>query len=126
MKMAKFGASLRDVLWSAQGGRCWICCGQMLRRGSNDAASASIDHVWPKAKCGALGDIGVTLLACRSCNARRGDRLPTDAEVRTLVAIWRGVDPRWLRWNLQMIEADLRAVRVRACRAEILKLLVAA
>jgi hypothetical protein len=126
MSAAKFGASLKDVLWSAQGGRCWICDRQMHRRGSNDQASASIDHIWPKAKYGDIGDIGVTLLACRSCNASRGSPQPSDADVRALIRIWRAVDRRWLRWNLKMIEADLKTMEVRRARVELLKMLEAA
>lgn len=119
----RFGASLKDVLWSAQEGLCWICRRGMQRRGSNEPASASLDHVWPKGKYGEIGDIGVTLLACRACNGARGSPQPTDDEVRALVRIWRLVDRRWLRWNLQMIEADLRAMERRRVRVELLRLL---
>lgn len=122
----KFGASLKDVLWLAQDGDCWICKRQMQRSGSNDPASASIDHIWPKGRYGQVGDIGVTLLACRGCNAGRGSPLPTDTEIRALVAVWRRVDRRWLRWNLQMIEADVERLKVASTRVEILRMLEAA
>lgn len=119
-------ASLRDVLWRAQDGDCWICRRRMQRRGSNDDASASIDHIWPKARYGAIGDIGVTLLACRGCNGRRGSPHPTDGDIRALVGVWRKVDRRWLRLQLQMMESDLRALEIRKARVDLLKLLEAA
>lgn len=122
----KFGASLKDVLWLAQGGDCWICKRQMQRKGSNDPNSASIDHIWPKGRYGEIGDIGVTLLACRGCNAGRGSPQPADSDVRELVKVWRLVDRRWLRWNLQMIESDLKALEMRRARVELLRLLEAA
>jgi hypothetical protein len=121
-----FGASLKDVLWLAQGGCCWICNGPMQRKGSNEDRSASLDHIWPKGQYGAIGDIGVTLLAHRGCNGKRGSPKPTDEEVRALVRIWRLVDRRWLRWNLQMIENDLAEYHKRVARVELLRLLEAA
>jgi len=121
----KLGAGVKDVLWQAQDGRCWICDRTMQFRGSNEPYSASIDHIWPKARFGVMGDIGVTLLACRSCNGSRGSPLPTDAEVRALVRIWRLVDRRWLRWNLDMMESDLAAMEAKRIRIEILRSLEA-
>lgn len=122
----KFGADIRDALWQAQGGRCWICDGDMRRRAPNDPKSATLDHLWPKARFGVIGNVGVTLLACKSCNGRRGSPLPTDAEVRTLVGVWRRVDRHWLRWNMAQMEADLRTLEAKRVRLEILKTLEAA
>jgi hypothetical protein len=122
----KLGAGVKDVLWQAQDGRCWICTRMMQWRGSNEPTSASIDHIWPKGRFGAIGDIGVTLLACRLCNGSRGSPLPTDAEVRELVRIWRLVDRRWLRWNLDMMEGDLATIEAKRIRVEILRSLEAA
>lgn len=122
----RFGASLKDVLWIAQHGDCWICKRQMHRKGSNDPNSASIDHVWPKAKYGAIGDIGVTLLACRGCNGKRGSPHPTDAEIRSLLRVWKAVDRRWLSWNVRMIELDLAELEKRRARVELLRILEAA
>lgn len=126
MATLKFGAALKDVLWNAQAGDCWICKRGMVRKGSNDPASASLDHIWPKGRYGCIGDIGVTLLACRSCNAERGSPKPSDADIRQLVKVWRKVDRRWLRWNLQMIEADLKTLHIQRARVDLLRMLEAA
>lgn len=121
-----FGATARDVLWTAQDGRCWICARQMRRKGSNEPDACTLDHIWPKAKFPGIGDVGVTLLACKSCNAKRGSPKPSDAEVRTLVAVWRKVDRRWLSWNIRAIELDLQALEVKRDRVRLLKMLEAA
>lgn len=122
-----FGATIKDVLWRAQDdGKCWLCSGQMQRKGSNHPHSCTLDHIWPRGRYGAIGDIGVTLLAHKDCNARRGSPAPTDAEIRTLVSVWRRVDRHWLRWNLHLAEADLRAMALRKARVELLKIFEAA
>jgi len=43
---------------------------------------ATIEHVVPRSKGGAHG--GNILLACASCNNKKGDRDPTPAELATL------------------------------------------
>lgn len=121
-----FGATIRDVLWEAQDGMCWICGQGMLRKASNAPLSVSLDHIWPKSLSGELGDIGITLLAHRNCNAVRGNPPPTDDDIRALVAVWRKVDARWLRWNRQQLEAELRTLQLRRQRVNLLKMLEAA
>jgi hypothetical protein len=113
---------LQDVLWEAQAGKCWLCDGRMHFYGKMSGEAASLDHLWPKAKFGNVGDIGVTLLAHRRCNQARGDALPGDDDIRFLVSVWRKVDRHWLDVNREMIEATLRFVEAHRTRAEILRL----
>jgi hypothetical protein len=122
----KLGADTRDALWQAQEGRCWICQGLMTRKAPNEPHAATLDHIWPKARFGVIGNIGVTLLACKRCNGKRGNPIPTDDDVRTLISVWRRVDPLWIRWNMTQMEADLRALEAKRVRLEILKSLEAA
>lgn len=120
------GATIKDVLWAAQDGLCWICRTPMQKRGSNDPCSSSIDHIWPKATHGEIGDIGIVLLAHRQCNERRGSPQPSDEEIRALVRVWRAVDRRWLSWNIAAMEGEVRGLEVRKARVELLKMLEAA
>lgn len=113
---------LRDVLWEAQGGRCWICEGRMVQTAQYHAHKATLDHVFPRAKFRAAGDIGITLLAHSSCNSHRHDPWPTDDEIRKLIAIWRRVDPDWLRISHEDTERQGRALTATLARAEILSL----
>jgi non-ribosomal peptide synthetase component F len=113
---------LQDVLWEAQDGKCWLCDARMHFYGKKEDQAASLDHLWPKAKFGNVGDIGVTLLAHRRCNELRADTLPTDEDIRHLVRVWRRVDRHWLDVNREMVEAAIRTVEAHRTRAEILRL----
>lgn len=113
---------MKDVLWEAQSGKCWLCDGQMRFHGKMSPERATLDHVWPKAYFGNIGDVGVTLLAHRSCNQARGAALPEDDDVRKLVGVWRRVDRYWLHCNLEMVEASLRTLEAQRLRASILRL----
>lgn len=113
---------MKDVLWEAQGGMCWICGHRMVLGGRQHGRIATFDHVFPKSKFRAMGDVGIVLLAHRDCNARRGDPMPSDDELRVLVRIWRSVDREWLRVTLSYIAKNIAAVRLQTARAELLTL----
>ncbi len=84
--------TLSAALWEAQGGVCWWC-GQPLSPFAGGKLAATRDHVFPKSRTGPLGDVGVTLLAHRACNAKRAASWPTDDDIRTLVRVWRRMPP---------------------------------
>lgn len=126
MKKAPPTPTIRTVLWAAQNGKCWICDCEMLDAGSNDPRQASLDHLWPKARHSGLGDIGLTMLACRECNTLRGSKSPTDNDVRMLVRVWRGVDRRWLSNQVKAAVGHAAGQRVIVQRADLLQLLEAA
>lgn len=113
---------LKDVLWEAQRGRCWICAGRMRFYGGRQPEGATLDHVWPKGRYGQIGDVGVTLLAHRRCNELRGSPIPDEQSVRALVTVWRKVDRNWLSANLEMMEAGLRSFDLQRGRVEILRM----
>lgn len=123
------GISLRptkDVLWDAQEGACWICGHRMLLGGRQHHQQATLDHVFPRSKFRAMGDIGIVLLAHKGCNGRRGDPWPTDDELRELVRVWRRVDRSWLNANLALIHKNLTALKTQASRAELLAIFAGA
>lgn len=126
MSKCKPMPTLRTVLWGAQNGECWICSCEMLDTGSNDPRQASLDHLWPKARYGGMGDIGLTMLACRECNTQRGSPIPSDDDVRKLVRVWRGVDRRWLANHVKSAVNHAADHLVKVQRADLLRLLEAA
>jgi len=108
--------TLRDALWKAQAGCCWICREAMVDGGKyppHHTKRASIDHVWPKGIYGDLGDFGVALLAHRGCNQERGARTPSERDVRTLVRTYQRLDQSTLYRFLK--EARREAARARQC-----------
>ena len=113
---------LRDVLWEAQEGRCWICERRMIQTSNPHYEQATIDHVFPRSKFKATGDIGLTLLAHKGCNGSRNDPWPTDEEIRKLVAIWKRVDRDWLKFSLSDVQAQAAHLRTMEARAEILSM----
>jgi hypothetical protein len=117
---------LKDVLWEAQGGKCWLCERRMIFHGGTLQNSCTVDHVWPKGIFGKNGNTGICLLACRSCNNARGDVYPTDDEIRAFVRIWRKVDPSWLLGNLRLLRKALASAQREKVRAEILNLFATA
>ena len=68
----------QQVLAVAQRDRCGIC-GQQLNRAIN------VDHVLAKSSGGHHG-LGNIVAAHASCNAHKGNRLPTGCEIIMLVA----------------------------------------
>jgi hypothetical protein len=72
-------AALMDV---QQGGRCFLCGGPM-------GAKATYDHLIPRAYGGADVAGNVVLVHAR-CNRKKGDRLPTPAEIDRFMQMRRG------------------------------------
>lgn len=93
--MSKSTPPLKDALWAAQRGRCWICESPM-RFAGNKAMSATLDHMWPRAGRGRLGDVGLTLLAHKACNCARGAAEPSDAAIRKLIGVYRRMPQAFL------------------------------
>lgn len=121
--------SLKDVLWEAQDGECWICRRRMIdpvaKRGHNHPDRASLDHVFPRSKFRKMGDIGIVLLAHQACNQARRDPWPSDDEIRSLVRVWRRVDRNWLEAQLELTRAQIEGLRLQETRSEILALFAA-
>lgn len=84
--------SRREWLFRRQHGRCYLCAGPMQPPQPQRAHQpipddvATIDHVIPKS-AKAKGEPSLTLLACRRCNAEKGSRSPTLAQVEYAQAI---------------------------------------
>lgn len=114
-------STLRNALWKAQAGCCWICRERMVPptdpRPAHHPKRASLDHVWPRSVYGENGDFGLTLLAHRECNEQRGNRIPTDREIRELVAVYRRLDRGVLTRFLS--EAKNEAARARIAKHRI-------
>lgn len=80
----------KDVLWTRQAGRCWICGGLMVRKsmrnadGSHDAMHATIDHLIPQNQ-GGSDEVSNLALAHYSCNCLRGrnNLMPLGARLNT-------------------------------------------
>lgn len=115
--------TLKDALWAAQGGKCWICGGKMKYEGSLNG-SASLDHLWPKSAYKAIGDIGVTLLAHRACNVTRGAALPDDEDIRILIDVYTRLPREFMEENLRIVERQLESQKAWRVRGEILRALL--
>lgn len=67
----------KDVLWTRQNGRCWLCGELMVRKamfnadGSHDGKHATIDHLIPQNQ-GGSDEVSNLALAHYSCNCLRG------------------------------------------------------
>jgi hypothetical protein len=112
--------TLRQALWKAQAGCCWICRESMRpldARPAHHPKRSSLDHVWPRSIYGENGDFGLTLLAHQDCNSERGNRIPTDADIRLLVSTYRRLDRSVLTRFLA--EAKLERARAEAAKARI-------
>ncbi|WP_374139434.1 HNH endonuclease [Sphingomonas sp.] len=73
-------------LLAVQGDRCALCGKVMsITRSAASPQAASVDHVTPRAKGGAR--FRNSLLAHRSCNSVKGDRMPYPCELLFLEAI---------------------------------------
>lgn len=74
-------------LWKAQGGRCAICRGDLLRdERFHDDTGWNLDHVYPRSRYKYLGNRGNLLLTHVACNTAKADRDPTGCEVILLHA----------------------------------------
>jgi 5-methylcytosine-specific restriction endonuclease McrA len=113
-------ATFRQLLWKAQGGSCWICR-QGMRQGGNNPTSATLDHLWPKSVYGHIGDFGLCLLAHAKCNANRGNKRPTDADVRRLVEVYRKIPVTELLAELRTLEAAIAAEKATRLRKAIIE-----
>lgn len=113
--------TLRDVLWVAQDrGRCWICNGQMSKKDANkNPKAATLDHLWPRKHFGRIGDVGLTLLACKACNTDRGHTMPSDDDIRTLVRVYRKIPAWWLEMAAADAARQATAARVAELRRDI-------
>ncbi|MES3028523.1 MAG: hypothetical protein V4820_11795 [Pseudomonadota bacterium] len=111
--------NLREVLWDAQKGKCWICDGNMRKRGADHPTQATIDHLWPRKVYGGIGDIGITLLAHKACNGNRGHSMPTDADIRKLVSVYRSIPKWWLDGAAREAVAQARNARAFEVRGMI-------
>lgn len=117
--------TLKDVLWTAQEGRCWICRAHMRKAQHNHAQTASLDHLWPRKQYGAIGDIGITLLAHKRCNEDRGATLPSDDDIRILISVYRLIPAWWLEMASRDAATQARNARAFAVRSDIVATLAA-
>jgi hypothetical protein len=117
--------TLRDVLWTAQKGCCWICGGRMMKvSGHYVPQMATLDHLWPKSKFGTIGDLGVTLLAHGSCNAERANPMPSDDDIRLLVRTYRAIPRQWIQSEIRKAELEIRSRRASALRLGICEAII--
>lgn len=65
------GDALRSDVFAMHGLTCYVC-GRKLIRGGDEAATATVEHVWPRT-LGGGSDFRNLLPACRACNSTRGD-----------------------------------------------------
>lgn len=72
--------SKHQLLHDIQGGLCFYC------REVMQLEHATIDHVIPRSK-GGKNKVRNYVLACKPCNAKKGDRLPTEDEKRLAAKI---------------------------------------
>lgn len=82
--MAAVGGRRMRAVYVIQGGKCFYCHRQIWhevsgRRRVTSDRFATVDHLWPKSRGNPA--IGNTVLACRQCNQRKGNRAPTPEEV---------------------------------------------
>lgn len=69
----------------AAGGGCSYCLDEMtLEQGS--PKEATIDHLVPRCK-GGTDDPANLVIACRSCNSRKGGRTPEQAGMRLMASL---------------------------------------
>lgn len=83
---------LKIALWEAQGRACCICDRYLPepRPGPpGDPAAATRDHVVPRSAGG-----GIVLLAHQRCNARKGDRPPTERELKRIETTLQALAPK--------------------------------
>lgn len=64
---------MREALYERQGGLCFYC-GYPLERGF------VLDHLVPSSKGGSDGHMN-RVAACRPCDSKKANRLPTEAEL---------------------------------------------
>lgn len=74
-------ASLIDIKWEEQEGRCWLCDEPMERRDPNSRRYRSKDHIIPLSM-GGTNQWHNLMLACRECNTRRGSGCPHEFRER--------------------------------------------
>jgi hypothetical protein len=114
--------TLRQALWDAQAGCCWICRVGMIPPGQrgkhNHPMRASLDHVWPRSVYGENGDFGLTLLAHQVCNSERGNKVPSENEIRVLVSTYRRLDRGVLARFLAEAKNDAERATLAKYRAE--------
>lgn len=114
---------LKDVLWDAQRGRCWLCDERMHYHAATAHSrplAATIDHVWPVSIYGVRGAIGLALLAHHDCNVARGAIVPTDDDIRKLIVIYQRI-PRWWLENAKAgLLRELRHIKLVRARAAVL------
>jgi hypothetical protein len=92
--------------------------------GTTEADAATLDHLWPKAKVGKLGDFGVCLLAHRVCNQARGAALPTAADRRRLVRVYRRFPQNVLKSRLEGLERLLQPYRSLLAQEQFVRALI--
>jgi 5-methylcytosine-specific restriction endonuclease McrA len=85
------------MLFVAQEGRCFHCQEEFIGKGSNFATEEhrkwTRDHV--KLACKGHGRATNTVLACGTCNHKRGNRPATDAEMARAEDIFQKVGIIW-------------------------------
>ena len=76
----KGGASI-SLLYAHQNCRCFYCNRYMEYQFYTDKVKRGFtqDHLFPKSK--GYNKFGNTVLACRRCNEKKGDRIPTVTEI---------------------------------------------
>jgi 5-methylcytosine-specific restriction endonuclease McrA len=77
----------RSSLYERDNGRCQYCSEKLAR------AKSTVDHVHPKSK-GGTNTWNNTVIACKPCNERKGDRTPEQANMPLLKPPGR---PTWVK-----------------------------
>lgn len=79
----------RDKLFKRQNGRCFYCGEPMKKQRFKKIVAEdgyTVDHFVPKSLGGNSG--GNKVLCHNKCNSRKGNRLPTDAEIDHFMVIY--------------------------------------
>lgn len=85
---------MKLALWEAQGRACCICDKYLAEpkpESTKTADSPTKDHVIPRSAGG-----GLVLLAHHRCNARKGNRPPTERELKRIETTLAALTPRAL------------------------------
>jgi HNH endonuclease len=83
--------------------RCFYCK-EKISLGKFAESRATVDHFFPLGK-GGRNNLSNVVLACRSCNEEKGDRLPTLLEILE----WNKLAERWP--NITAVTPELHARR---------------
>lgn len=105
---------MKLALWEAQGRACCICDKTLAepKPGGMTPEAATREHVIPQSAGG-----GLVLLAHRKCNIAKGNRPPTERELKRIETTLQALEPRALRHLLASQVERVRQARQRAALA---------